>query len=404
MKTAAIFSLIVSIIYILFQSLQPSFYLHLFPDVFAFQARALYFWNYLTLNGLGYNEYQPGAIIFFITLSPVFALGTSIEVFKWALFSANIVFLFLIAILLIKMRRTEGVFLISLFLILLGPILFFRFDLLVILLTIFTFYLWQQDKRIFAMIVLGIGVITKVYPILFLPYLLFQNFRQRKFLNSLNLLLAFSAGLLAFIILYTYIFNISLSDTLVSYNFHSNKSVSTESFWASVIYFSYVVSGNSLPGFESAYGINAIARSDVFPSIQFYNYFWILPVGLLYLLYFFKNKHWEDLDVKFLSFLLLTFLVFSKVVSNQYLAWFLFMLPLIDLKTLLAKKWVLNIFIICISLIMHTYIYPLNYSEWLSFLKMESHDLFLFWTVLVSNFLLMLLCIRMGPDVYKNNK
>lgn len=404
MKTAAIFSLIVSIIYILYQSLHPSFYMHLFPDVFAFQARSLYFWNHGTLNDLGYNEYQPGAIVFFILLSPVFALGTHIEVFKWALFGANILFLFLIAVLMIKMKRTEGIFLISLFLILLGPILFFRFDLLVILLTVFAFYLWQQDKRIFAMIVLGIGVITKVYPILFLPYLLFQNFRQHKFLHSLNLFLVFSASLLAFVILYTYVFNISLSDTLISYNFHSNKSVSTESFWASVIYFSYVVSGNSLPGFESAYGINAIARSDVFPSIQFYNYFWILPLGFFYLLYFFKNKHWENLDVKFLSFLLLTFLVFSKVVSNQYLAWFIFMIPLLDLNTLLQKKWILNIFIISISLIMHTYIYPLNYTEWLNFLKMEGLDIFLFWTILVSNFLLILLCIRMGIDVYKSSK
>lgn len=404
MKLAAIFSLTAAISYIIFEALHPAYYMHLYPDVFAFYGRASYFWENLNLSGLGYNEYQPGAIMFFITLTPVFLINQSIESFKWALFSANAIFLLLLALILIKMRKTTGVFLMSILLVFLGPILLFRFDLLVILLTIFCFYLWEEKRRDLSMVILAFAAITKVYPIIFLPFLLFQSFRKGKRFEPIYLFFTFSAAFLTYLLAYTYFFQISLNDTLASFNFHSLKSVATESVWASVIYFFYFLFGQALPGMESAYGINAISRSGVFPTIQFYNYFWILPVGFFYIFYFYKNKSWGKIDYKFLIFILLIFLIFSKVLSNQYLAWFLFMLPLLDIKILLKKTWVINIFLVILTTILHTYIYPLNYSAWLAVLVEQKFDPVLFWTVLVSNFLLILLGVRIGIDVYKSKK
>ena len=404
MRPAAIFSIILAIVYILFQSLHPAYYMHLFPDVFAFHDRALFYFENLTLENLGYNEYQPGAIAFFITLSPVFFLGQSIETFKWALFAANIGFILIIAGFFIRMKKTAGVFLLSLLLVFLGPILLFRFDLLVILLTIFSFHLWEKNQKGLSMAVLAFAVITKVYPVIFLPYLLFQSFKSGKKTEILYLFFIFLACFLTYLLFYTFFFQIDLTGTRVSYNFHSLKSVATESVWASFIYFFHFISGRPLPGMESAYGINAIARSEVFPSIQFYNYFWILPVGVLYLTYFFRKKHWEELDYRFLSLLLLIFLIFSKVLSNQYLAWFLFMLPLIDIKILLRKSWITNIFLVCLTMILHTYIYPLNYSAWLAVLNTGQMELFLFWVMLISNFILPVLAIRMIIDLFKHDK
>lgn len=378
--------------------------MHLFPDVFAFFDRASFYWDNRTLQNLGHNEYQPGAIAFFITLTPVFLLDKSVETFKWALFAANSLFFILYGILLIKMRKTAGVFLISILLIILGPILLFRFDMFVILLTVFSFYLWSNGKREISMYTLAFAVITKVYPIIFLPYLLLHSFKQGKKLEPFYLFFTFSAAVLIYLLAYTLFFQISLNDTYVSYNFHNLKSVATESVWASLIYFYSFFSTQTLPAMESAYGINAIARNAIFPSIQFYNYFWVIPLGVFYLLYFFKNKSWEKIDYKFLTFILLVFLLFSKVLSNQYLAWFLFMLPLIDIKVLLRKSWIINIFLIVLSIILHTYVYPLNYSNWVNMLVGGFINPFLLWSILISNLLLIILAIRIGFYVYQDHK
>src|SRR3990167_1364833 len=117
-KLAAIFSLTIAIIYIFLQSLHPSFYMHLSTDIFVFHARALYFWEHMNLTQLGHNEYQPGAIIFFILLGvPAFFIDNTFETFKWALLFANIVFIILTAILLDRMKKTAGIILLSLLLI-----------------------------------------------------------------------------------------------------------------------------------------------------------------------------------------------------------------------------------------------------------------------------------------------
>lgn len=422
MKLAAILSLIASIIYIIFQGMHPAYYTHLYPDISVFFDRASFFWDNQSLRNLGYNEYQPGAITFFIALTPVFLIDKSVEAFKWALFFTNSIFFVLFGALLIKMHKTSGVFLMSILLVFLGPLLLFRFDFLVILLTVFSFYLWEKKRKEIAMIVLAFAVITKVYPIIFLPYLFFQSFKQGRKLEPLYLFFTFSAAFLIYLLEYTYFLQIPLNETWASYSFHNLKSVSTESVWASLVYFLHFFSGQSLPAMESAYGINAIARASVYPSIQFYNYFWVFPLGIFYLLYFVKNesardltvgvsspdryrdKSWEKIDYKFLIFILLIFLLFSKNLSNQYLAWFLFMVPLIDMKILLRKEWVINIFLIIVTTILHTFIYPLNYSGWLAVLNTGNIDLLLLWTVLISNFLLIVLGIRIGIDVYKNHK
>lgn len=404
MRLAAILSLTTAIIYILLQSLQPVFYMHLYPDVFVFHDRATFFWEHLSLRLLGHNEYQPGAIVFFILVGLSFILDSSLETFKWGLFVANIGLIVLLAFILDKMKKTAGIILLSLLLIFLGPVLLFRFDFLVILLLTLVFYFWESGRFGTAMAILPLGVLVKVYPIIFLPYLLWLAFRKSGLSHSIYLFSIFSSTLISYFLIYILVFQISFIDTFVSYNFHNLKSVSTESVWASFIYFFNFVTVGTLPSMESAYGINAITREELYPSIQFYNYFWILPVGILYLFYFLRNEVWDKIDYKFLIFLLLVFLIFSKVLSNQYLAWFLLMLPLIDMKTLLQRKWIITTFLIFLTTFLHTYIYPLNYPEWLAMLVDKSMNPLLFWVMIIANFLLVLIAVRIGQDVFKNKE
>lgn len=405
MKLAAILSFTLSIIYILLQSLQPAFYMHLSPDLFVFHARSVYFWEHLSLKELGHNEYQPGAIVFFILVGLVFMIDQSLETFKWGLFSANIILLILTAFLFYKMKRYVGIMILSLLLASLGPILLFRFDLLVIFLLTLVFYFWERDKFGLAMAILPLGVLVKVYPIIFLPYLLFLSWRKHHFLNVIYLFSIFLSTLLSYFLIYTLVFQVSFKDTFTSYNFHNQKSVATESVFASAFYFNSIITGQSFPRMESDFGINAVNRSDVYPSIFFYNYIWVLPLGLLNIFYFWKFwKKSRDIDYKFIALNMLTFLIFSKVFSNQYWAWFLFLIPLIPTKTLLTPRWVINIFLITLTTVLHTVIFPLNYSEWLQLLNEKRPDSILISIMLISSFILPVVAARIALDVFRNRE
>lgn len=405
MRLAAILSLTTAIIYILFQSLNPNFYLHLFPDVFAFHDRAIYFWGNLSLTNLGHNEYQPGALVFFFLIGAgSFVFDTSIETYRWILFAANIILIIGTAFLFDRMKKTAGILLLSVLLVFLGPILLFRFDLLVILLLTLVFYLWDKGHHEIAMSILSFSVLVKVYPLIYLPYLLFLSLKKQNIKKSIYLFSIFLSSLICYFLLYTVVFKISFTDSYVSYNFHNLKSVATESPWASLFYFVHLIRGIPLPLMESAYGINAVLRTEVFPSINFYNYFWILPVGLFNLYYFFINRKKADkLDYKFIALNMLIFLVFYKVFSNQYWGWFLFLLPLLDIRTLLKKTWIINIFLIILTTILHTFIYPLNYSEWLDTLNQRNVNLFLIWVMIISSAILPILAVRMFYDLFKKD-
>lgn len=379
--------------------------MHLYPDVFTFHDRASYFWENLSLTKLGHNEYQPGALVFFFLVSGFsFIWNTSLETFKTGLFTANILLIIGTAFLFDRMKKTAGVILLAIFLASLGPILLFRFDLLVIFLLTLVFYLWEKGRFEIAMAVLSFSVLVKVYPIIFLPYLLFLTYKNHKILKPIYLLSIFVLSLITYFLLYTIIFQISFTDSYISYNFHNLKSVATESFWASLIYYLHLIQGIPLPMMESAFGINAILRTEVYPSISFYNYFWVIPVGILNLYFFYKNsKKDQALNYEFISLNLLVFLIFYKVFSNQYWAWFLFLVPLISLKRLLSPSWMINIFLIILTTVLHTFIYPLNYTEWLNTLQRKNIDMFLVWVMILSSLILPVLAIRIYYDLFKEN-
>lgn len=379
--------------------------MHLYPDVFTFHDRATYFWENLSLANLGHNEYQPGALVFFFLVSGFsFILNSTLETFKTALFTANVLLILGTAFLFDRMKKTAGVILLAVLLASLGPILLYRFDLLVIFLLTLVFYLWEKGRFEIAMTILSFSVLVKVYPLIFLPYLLFLAHKKHKILRPVYLLSIFGSSLISYFLLYTILFQVSFIDSYTSYNFHNLKSVATESVWASLFYFGHIVSGMALPLMESAYGINAILRTQVYPSIDFYNYFWILPVGLLNLYYFYKTrKHGSELDYKFIALNMLVFLIFYKVFSNQYWAWFLFLIPLISWKTLSRSSWVINIFLIILTTILHTFIYPLNYTEWLDTLQQKRIDVFLIWVMIISSAILPVLAIRIYYDLFKKD-
>lgn len=405
MRLAAILSLTLSIIYILFESLNPTFYLHLYPDVFAFHDRATYFWENLTLTNLGHNEYQPGALLFFFFVSGFsFIFDTTLDTFKWGLYIANILLIAGTAVLFARMKKTGGIILLAVLLASLGPILLFRFDLLVIFLLTLVFYLWEKGRDEIAMAILSFSVLVKVYPLIFLPYLLFLVYKKYKFKRVVYLLSIFVSSIISYFLLYTIVFQISFADSYTSYNFHNLKSVATESVWASLFYFYHIIQGTSLPMMESAYGINAVLRTDVYPSINFYNYFWVIPVGLLNLYYFYRTyKKSNEINYEFIVLNMLVFLIFYKVFSNQYWAWFLFLIPLIDIKKLLKPVWIINIALIILTTILHTFIYPLNYTQWLDTLQQKNVDYFLVWVMIVSSAILPLVAVRIYYDLFKKS-
>ena len=119
-----------------------------------------YFWSNGNLTDfVGVSAYPPGANLFFIMLPAV-----SLEFNQWLLIIINCLFLFFIA------RLTKRPTLLALIILAAGPIILFRFDLLVMFLVVLSLITFRRNKFYLSGILLGAATITKIFPVILLPY------------------------------------------------------------------------------------------------------------------------------------------------------------------------------------------------------------------------------------------
>src|SRR5437016_2750366 len=121
---------------IFFQAIQPAWMDHLIFDIYTFYERASYFHNHFNLSGVANNEYQPGAIIYFLLLSLSLYINNSIEFFRFFFFLGNAILVLLITDLVRRMTESKNITILGLVILSTGPILLYRFELLVIYLSL----------------------------------------------------------------------------------------------------------------------------------------------------------------------------------------------------------------------------------------------------------------------------
>ena len=121
----------------------------------------------------------------------------------------------------------------SAFAIAMGPILLHRFELLVSVLVLAAWLLFQRNRAA-AGFLLGLAISTKVYPAIFLPLLFGELLRQRQYLEAMltGCCVALGAAIPTAAVL---LFGGSVSETFESMRVHQLKPISLEGIWGNVI-------------------------------------------------------------------------------------------------------------------------------------------------------------------------
>ncbi len=388
-----------TIITLVLLATHPAWSYHLRVDADGFYlSRARYFLVNHNLTGLGYNEYQPGAVLFFLALSPLLLWQNSNNLYLAGLFAANILFIIALAGLYRKFSGNNlSILVFALILLFMGPIVLYRFDLYVVFFTLLSLWFLVKRKAGRAFFLLGIATSIKIYPALLLPYYLLPAVKSRHIKTAAVQTAIFLMGAAAVILLYLLFFQVPPADLITNADVHALKPVHAESLWGTILtLIPWLTTGTYALG-KGATGIFGIAPQYTPGPLFFYNFFWLVPLGLYYFWLIFKAPRQISPLLPAITIILL-FLTFSKILTAQYLLWAFLLFPALTPPTESGNNretrlWSLGFFLILFISLLSQYIYPLRYNELLGVFYTSGNDAWVFWLLALRNCLLLVLFI-----------
>lgn len=383
---------LLTLLIIYFQANLPLWKSHLEVDIWVWFLRMESFLENNSFSGLTDNEILPATLLYFF-LPRLFA-GWSQLTYATYLPAALMINLFIVALLIGLIRKNSLLFQSYLFLsivLLTGPILLFRFDTLVVLLVVISLIYFQKNKILVSAITLGLAVSMKIYPIIFLPYFLLVLFKTKR----IPLMFKFINGFFLSLFIPVFIFFLlggdiyQLSEAL---NFHSLKYVSIESLPGSILTATSLITTNSPPVLLGGYGVWGITTPLIKTlGLGFFNYLWVLPIGLFYL-YLIKTKRFlSQLNSGVFFLMMLIFLVFSKNLHPQYIWWFIPFFPLIKFKN--SVSTLISFTLLCLIAFTNQLVYPLLYTGFIESFYQQGESLEIFYLLLLRNFSIFTLLI-----------
>jgi hypothetical protein len=268
----------------------------------------------------------------------------------------------------------------SLLMLFFGPILLFRFDALAALLVVLSLICFQQKKFLLSALFLGLVASIKIYPLIFLPYLLLILFTQHQRKLIVSYLSGFTISLIVPVCIFLF-YGGQASQIIAGLNFHSLKPVSIESLPGSLMTLFSVLTQHQPPPLLGGWGIWGIAA-----PLNFFNKFWPLPLAIFYL-FLLKNKTYlHQISFGAIFCLMLLFLIFSKNLHAQYIWWFLSLYPFLKFNPL---SFILLIFI-CVF---NQLVYPLFYTQFLEDFYQSNQQYAVFYCLLLRNLLIVALTV-----------
>lgn len=353
---------------------------HLLYDVSVYYQRALYFFDHGNLSDVT-NEYMPLASLFFLFFSPVFFWNTSLDSFENAFVFGNGLLIALLGYLIYKQRGCNALFFFSAILLAAGPIVLYRFEMLVILTMILALLRFQKGDLIGSGVFLALGTLTKLYPLLLLPYILILTFYKSGLKKIGYYLGVFLLTLCSGILFYFLITQTSIKELRFSLDFHKDKPLGLESMLGGFTHFvNYLQTGNAAPiiARHNTWGVD---DANLLLPMPILTYLWIIPVIIFYLWVFFSKQ--KRASFLFVIAFLTCFFVFSKLFTPQYWLWVLFLLPFIKFHKS-VRVWSLVIFATLASGIIQ-FIYPLHYFDFVAYFYYQNKYFeYLFWIYLVA--------------------
>lgn len=379
----------VVLLILLGQAYHPLWRSHLQVDVVTYQLRAMHFEQHGSWAGMAYNEYQPGALWYFVLLGWLTSAPEQFDAFLTTTVLANLALITAHFYFFKRHGHPYAPYFFLFILLATGPILFFRFELLVSLIVLWSWYYFAQKKWSTSAWLLGLAVAIKLYPVVLLPLLVAEAIRNKNWRKFVPAVAWFMFGLLGPVMLLL-LFGASLDSIKAGIDFHNLKPVGPEGIWGSTI--TLLQSWLDIPlRITPGYGVHGLTSDLPFLSNDLLNQAWLFPYGVVLIAIIWLSRRPGYTDPGFAFFLLFIFVLFAKVLNPQYVWWYMVFLPLISWYWYQRTSWMIVLLTVGASLVLTQWVYPLHYSEFLNWLNGKDSSPTLFYVSVLRNVLLVLL-------------
>lgn len=345
------------------QTFHPAWQPHLQTDIIIHHQQVLEYWQTGSWANISFKEYQPGALWFFVVPHLLAATVPDYFVYLNGTLFLNTLLLIAHGVLLWRYGPHSAVWVFLLLVAATGPILLYRFELIVSLFVLASWLLATRQRYVSAGVLVGLASITKLYPIVLLPVLAAEPVRQRQWSKIMYFSGGYIIGLLA-VILPFLLFGGTIPDITTSLDTYHIKPVSLESIWGNILTLSWHVRGMR-PPIDGAHGIQGIAEIGSYIPFRAYELAWIIPVTIFLLWIWYRRHSFLDPLISLLTLALFT--LTAKILNPQYLWWFISFVPLLSLNRWSRVKRAELLITLTLALLLTQVIYPLNYSlflEW----------------------------------------
>jgi hypothetical protein len=380
---AVIFSTAALVLLLWTRASDPRWLGHLQIDPVVFQTRAVFFLEHSSWAHAGHNEYQPGALWFFVATACGLDDPRKFDDFRHALLTANSILLCLHILLAAVFGEKHTPWVMMILAAATGPILLYRFELLVSLLVLTGWLFWRRGHFNTCGFFMGLAMATKIYPVLLAPLLLVGAWFSGKIRKSISSMFAWALGLfgMTFSLL---IFGAQSQELMTAIQFHINKPFGIDGFLGSLVPLLQdfldiplrMAPRNGIHGFDSDLGLfatNAIT------------WMWF-PIALGVIFLILRKQHVQmDPNAGDLFVLLGVFVGFGKLMAPQYTWWALSLLPFAPAGWLSKKIWAVVLLLLLSSLLIGQIVYPLNYSDFIKCFSKNPLENSLFWINSVKN-------------------
>ena len=305
--------------------------------------------------------------------------------FRFALLTANAILLCLHILLAAVFGEKHTPWVMMILAAATGPILLYRFELLVSLLVLTGWLFWRRSHFNTCGFFMGLAMATKIYPVLLAPLLLFGAWMFGKIRKGISSMFAWGLGLfgMTFSLL---IFGAQSQELMSAIKFHINKPFGIDGTWGSIVPILQnlldiplrMAPRNGIHGFDSDLG--GLATTAI-------TWMWF-PVALGVMALILRKQRIESYPNAGDLFVLLgVFVGLGKLMAPQYTWWALSLLPFAPAHWLSRKQWIAVLVLLVASLLLGQIVYPLNYSEFIKSFAGNPLDNPLFWINSVKNLL-----------------
>ncbi|MCX6964603.1 MAG: hypothetical protein NTW41_04540 [Verrucomicrobia bacterium] len=350
---------------------------HLQIDPVVFQTRAVSFLEHSSWAHSGTNEYQPGALWFFVATACGLEDPRKFDDFRLALLTTNAILLCLHILLAAVFGEKHTPWLLMILAAATGPILLYRFELLVSLLVLTGWLFWRRGHLNSCGFFMGLAMATKIYPILLAPLLLFGAWMSGKIRKGISSMFAWGLGLfgMTFSLL---IFGAQSQELMSAIRFHINKPFGIDGSLGSFVPILQnfldiplrMAPRNGIHGFDSDLG--GIATTAI-------TWIWFpIALGVIGLILR-KQRGVGYPNAGDLFVLMGVFVGLGKLMAPQYTWWALSLLPFAPAAWLSRTKWIAVMLLLVSSLLLGQIVYPLNYSEFIKSFSVNPLENPLFW-------------------------